>query len=432
MVFRLKKTTLLATSALTAAALLLTGCGATSSPEKEGTAADPVTIRFAWWGNDARAKATFDVIKAFEAENPGIKVKGENTEFSSYWDKMATQVAGGDTPDVLAMSGSYPSEYSSRGVLLDLDTLKDPIDTSKFAPGTVELGQIDGKQYTITAGVNSMSMVLDPAVFKAAGVELPDDETWTWDEYQDIATKITENSPKGTFGTTPMANDSFFAVWARQGGEPLYADDGKQLGISEARVTEWLQMNLDLQKSGASPGASQVVEDVSAQPEQTLIGQGKQGMKVSWSNQMNSYSGNELLMVKMPGETPTGGAWLRSSMEYGISAKSENTAAAAKFVSFLVNSEEAGKLIKSDRGMPANVDVRATVLPLLKDNQKKEAAYLDRIAEMKLTPPLPFPAGSSATMEVLNRNMTDVLFEKTTPAEAAKKFIDEVNLNLAK
>lgn len=82
--------------------------------------------------------------------------------------------------------------------------------------------------------------------------------------------------------------------------------------------------------------------------------------------------------------------------------------------------------------MPANVDVRATVLPLLKDNQKKEAAYLDRIAEMKLTPPLPFPAGSSATMEVLNRNMTDVLFEKTTPAEAAKKFIDEVNLNLAK
>lgn len=203
MVFRLKKTTLLATSALTAAALLLTGCGATSSPEKEGTAADPVTIRFAWWGNDARAKATFDVIKAFEAENPGIKVKGENTEFSSYWDKMATQVAGGDTPDVLAMSGSYPSEYSSRGVLLDLDTLKDPIDTSKFAPGTVELGQIDGKQYTITAGVNSMSMVLDPAVFKAAGVELPDDETWTWDEYQDIATKITENSPRAPSAPRP-------------------------------------------------------------------------------------------------------------------------------------------------------------------------------------------------------------------------------------
>ncbi len=432
MKFQLKRQATLATSALAAVALLLTGCGASSSPEKAGTADDPVTIRFAWWGNDARAKTTFEVIKAFEAENPGIKVKGENSEFSSYWDKMATQVAGGDTPDVITMSGSYPSEYSSRGVLLDLGTLKEPIDTSKFAPGTVELGRINDKQYTITAGVNSMSMVLDPAVFEAAGVELPQDDTWTWDDYKDIAAKITEGSPAGTFGTTPMANDSFLAVWARQGGEPLYTADGSKLGISDARVADWLQMNLELQKSGGSPSASQVVEDTSAQPEQTLLGQGKQGMKVSWSNQLNSYSSKDLIIAKLPGESVQGGAWLRSSMEYAISAKSKNTAAAAKFIDFLVNSTEAGTLIKSDRGMPANLDVREAVKPLLNENQVKEAAYLERIAEMKLTPPTPFPAGSSATMEILNRNMTDVLFEKATPDQGAAKFVEEVNLNLTK
>ncbi|PYI67951.1 ABC transporter substrate-binding protein [Arthrobacter livingstonensis] len=432
MVFQLKKPWLAATTALMAASLLLTGCGKANSPEQEGTAENPVTLRFSWWGNDSRAKTTLEVIKAFESENPGIKIKGENTEFSSYWDKMATQVAGGDTPDILAMSGSYPSEYSSRGVLLDLDKVKDEIDTAKFAPGTVDLGQINGKQYTVTAGVNSMSMVVDPDVFKAAGVELPDDETWTWDDYQDIAAKITKNSPKGTFGTTPMANDSFLAVWARQGGEPLYSDDGKKLGISEARVTDWMKMNLDLQKSGGSPSASQVVEDGAAQPEQTLMGQGKQAMKVSWSNQMNSYSGSDLVMMKLPSESAKGGAWLRSSMEYGISAKTKCPKATAKFLSYLVNSQDAGKLIKSDRGMPANLDVRAAVMPLLKANQKKEAAYLDRIAAMKLTPPTPFPAGSSATMEVLNRNLTDVLFEKATPEAAAKKFVEEVNLNLDK
>ena len=296
MMFQLKKSMTLATGALVAASLLLTGCGASSTSGTTGTAEDPVTIRFAWWGNDARAKTTFEVIKAFEAQNPGIKVKGENTEFSAYWDKMATQIAGGDTPDVLAMSGSYPSEYSSRGVLLDLEKVKDEIDTAKFAPGTVELGQIDGKQYAIPAGVNSLSMILDPAVFKAAGVELPDDESWTWEEYQDLSTQISKNSPQGTFGTSPMANDSFLAVWARQGGEPLYTEDGTKLGISEARVAQWLEMNLELQKSGGAPSASQTVEDGSAQPEQTLLGQGKQAMKVSWSNQMNSYSGNELAL----------------------------------------------------------------------------------------------------------------------------------------
>lgn len=427
--FGLKKSVFGAAGATAALALVLTGCG--GAPEaKVGTAEDPVTIRFAWWGNDSRAKTTLEVIKDFEAANPTIKVQGENTEFSSYWDKMATQIAGGTTPDVIAMSGAYPSEYATRGVLLDLDTVKDEIDTSKFAEGTVELGQIDGKQYTITAGVNAMSMVIDPQVFEAAGVPLPDDETWTWDDYTEIAAQITKNSPAGTFGTTPMANDSFLAVWARQHGEKLYTDDGKKLGISEQTAAEWFELNKKLMDTGGAPSASQTVEDGSAQPEMTLMGQGKQGMKISWSNQMNSYSGSPLVMMKLPGESKEAGSWLRSSMEYAISSKSKHPKETAKFINYLVNNMDAATKIKSDRGMPANTELKAGIMPLLKESQQKEAAYLDRLAEMNIKAPMPFPAGSSATMEVQNRFMTDVLFGKISPQDAAKSFIAEVNQNL--
>ncbi|WP_247041097.1 ABC transporter substrate-binding protein [Arthrobacter rhizosphaerae] len=413
-----------------ASALLLTGCGAGSSTSEEGTVEKPVTIRYSWWGNDARAKTTQEVIKAFEAANPTIKVDAETTEFSSYWDKMATQIAGGTTPDIFTMSGSYPSEYATRGVLLDLAKVQDEIDTSRFAEGTLELGQIEGKQYTVTAGVNAMSMVIDPNVFKAAGVELPDDETWTWDDYVSIAEKISKNSPHGTFGTTSMANDSFLAVWARQHGEKLYADDGKKLAISEDTATKWFELNKKLMETGGAPSASQTVEDASSQPEQTLLGQGKQGMKLSWSNQMISYSDAPLEMLKLPGESAKGGTWLRSSMEYAISAKSKHPKETAKFLNFLVNSPNAGKLIKTDRGMPANTDTKAAIEPLLKEGQKKEAGYLDRVAEMNLAAPLPFPAGSSSTMEVLNRHNTDVLFGKISPRDAAKALISEVNQNL--
>jgi multiple sugar transport system substrate-binding protein len=427
---RLTKSVMGVAGATAALAMILTGCGSNPEAGKVGTAEDPVTLRFAWWGNDSRAKTTLDVIKDFEAANPGIKVQGENTEFSSYWDKMATQIAGGTTPDVFAMSGAYPSEYGSRGVLLDLDKVKDQIDTSKFADGTVDLGKIDGMQYTITAGVNSMSMVIDPKVFEAAGVELPDDETWTWDDYTEIAAEITKKSPAGTFGTTPMSNDSFLAVWARQNGEDLYTDDGKKLGISEGTAAKWFELNKNLMETGGAPSASQTVEDGSAQPEMTLMGQGKQGMKISWSNQMNSYSGSPLVMMKLPGESKTPGAWLRSSMEYAISAKSVHPKEAALFINYLVNNVDAATKIKSDRGMPANTELKAAITPLLKESQQKEAEYLDRIAEMDIEPPLPFPAGSSATMEVLNRFNTDVLFGKISPQDAAKGFIQEVNSNL--
>lgn len=422
----------LAAAILAASLLFVTGCGASASAsdEPEGTAENPVTVRFAWWGNDSRAKTTLEVIKKFEEENPGIKVKGESSEYGSYWDKMATQVAGGNMPDLISTGGAYTSEYSSRGALLDLATVKDEIDTSKFVEGTVELGQIDGTQYAITAGVNSMAMALNPAVFQAAGVELPDDNTWTWDDYTELATKISEGSPAGTFGTTPNANETFLSIWARQSGEQLYADDGKSLAISEDRVSEWMQLNVDLLKSGKSLSASQFVEDGSAQSEQSLMGQGKQGMKIVWSSQLGSYPVEGLTIAKMPGESPKGGNWLRSGLEYAISSKTEHPKATAKFLSYLVNSVGAGELVKSDKGMPANVEVRAAIKPLLSENQSKEAAYLDRVGEMNLTPPRPDPAGSSATLEVLNRNLTDVLFEKATVQEGAKKFIEEVNQNL--
>lgn len=428
--FGLARTFRCTVAAGAASALLLTGCGAGSSAGEEGTVEKPVTIRFSWWGNDARAKTTREVIKAFEAANPTIKVEAETTEFSSYWDKMATQIAGGTTPDIFTMSGSYPGEYATRGVLLDLETVKTEIDTSKFAEGTLELGQIEGKQYTVTAGVNAMSLVIDPNAFKAAGVELPDDEKWTWDDYVTIAGKISKNSPQGTFGTTSMANDSVLAVWARQHGEKLYTDDGKKLAISEDTATKWFELNKKLMETGGAPSASQTVEDASSQPEQTLLGQGKQGMKLSWSNQMVSYSDAPLEMLKLPGESAKGGTWLRSSMEYAISSKSKHPKETAKFLNFLVNSFEAGKLIKTDRGMPANTETKAAIEPLLKEGQKKEAGYLDRVAEMNLEAPLPFPAGSSATMEVLTRQNTDVLFGKISPRDAAKALISEVNQNL--
>jgi ABC-type glycerol-3-phosphate transport system substrate-binding protein len=122
--------------------------------------------------------------------------------------------------------------------------------------------------------------------------------------------------------------------------------------------------------------------------------------------------------------------WLRSSMEYAISSKSANPKEAALFINYLVDSMDAATKIKSDRGMPANTELKAGITPLLKDTQQKEAAYLDRIAELKIEAPKPFPAGSSATLEVLNRYNTDVLFGKISPQDAAKGMISEVDQNL--
>ena len=113
--------------------LALAGCG---SPQSGGTTngQGQTVIRFTWWGNDTRNKLTNDVIAKFEAANPDIDVQGEPGEWSGYWDKLATQVAANDAPDVITLGGAYLPEYTKRKVLLDLGTVfKQAVKLASFA-----------------------------------------------------------------------------------------------------------------------------------------------------------------------------------------------------------------------------------------------------------------------------------------------------------
>ena len=132
-------------------------------------------MALAWWGNPVRNKNTQAEIEAFMKANPNLKIEGQPGEFNSYWDKLATQTAGGTAPDIIQMDMNYISEYGSRNALLDL---KD-VDTSKFVEGTVESGRINDTLVGVNAGINSALIFANPKVFEKAKMDLPDDTAWT-------------------------------------------------------------------------------------------------------------------------------------------------------------------------------------------------------------------------------------------------------------
>jgi hypothetical protein len=151
-------------------ALALTGCGGSTPAASDGT----VTLRFSWWGSDVRHKMTEKLIAAFEAENPNIKVEGEYGDWSGYWDKLATQVASQDAPDIIQMDAQYLGEYAERGALLEL---KD-VDLSKFDKAAADAGKTADGQFAVTAGMNALVVLANPALLSASGVSLPDDSSW--------------------------------------------------------------------------------------------------------------------------------------------------------------------------------------------------------------------------------------------------------------
>lgn len=95
-----------------------------------------------------------------------MDIVGESTDGGSYWDKVATQVAANDMPDVIQMDEKDISECGKRGALMDLSS----INTADFAEGTVELGKVGEKLVGINIGVNAPALVANPKVFADAGV----------------------------------------------------------------------------------------------------------------------------------------------------------------------------------------------------------------------------------------------------------------------
>lgn len=418
-----------------ATALSLLGFTVACSNDSSGeSGSGQQEIRFAWWGNATRADLTSKAIAAFEAQNPDIKVKPEYGDISGYFDKLATQVAANDAPDVITMGGAYPAEYANRGALLDLSTVGDALDLSGIDQGALQNGQVDGKQYGISTGANALAIVANPAVFEAAGVPMPDDGTWTWEDFARIAAGVTAKSPKGTYGTAAVLTHDSLDAFARQRGQSLYTKDGA-LGLEEGTVRDYFDYSLELSQSGAAPGASETVEKLNVSTEQTLMGTGQAAMMLTWSNSLTALSkasGAPLELLKLPGEIPTHGIWLQSSQFYTVSARSKHTEAAAKLIDFLVNNEESARVVQSDRGVPSNADMRTAIADLLTPQGKAEAAYVDEIGKQDFAPTFIGPTGSTAVAEITARINTEVLFERLTPEKAAGQWLSESKAAIGK
>ncbi|MBL0886869.1 ABC transporter substrate-binding protein [Myceligenerans indicum] len=420
-----------------ATALILSACGGDSGAGGGGDveAQDcPCEIRFAWWGSDERHAATQEIIDAFEAENPDITVVPDFTDWDGYWNKLSTAVAAGDTPDVMTQEERYVSDYATRGVLADLGGLD--IDTSKIDGSILAGGQIDGTQYALPTGINAYAMVANPAVFEEAGVDLPDDTTWTWEDYVEIADEVSKGAGDGVWGTQDYGfNEAGLNILARQKGESLWTPDG-ELGVSEETVAEFFQTSLDLMHGGGQPDATRTIEYQHAGPEGSLVGTNVGGMSSFWSNQLGALSeasGEDIQLLRYPGESEfeRTGMYYKPAMFYSVSASTEYPDAAAKFVDFLLNSEEAAKINLTDRGLPANTDMRDVIADELTDADQQVAEFMadlsDEIVDASTVP----PNGSAEMQDIMERVNTEVIFERMTPQEAAEMFVKEVGAAIA-
>lgn len=410
-----------------ASAPLLAACG-------KGGGADEADgeLDFWWWGSDPRHEYTQKIVDAFLAKNDGVTIKPSPSEFDAYWDALNVSVSGNNAPDVMQQDERYLRDYADKNALLALDDIG--IDLSNIDEAAILSGQLDGKTYGIATGLNSLCLMVNPALVEAAGVTMPDDTTWTWADFQQFAIDLTKGGDAIGNSGISFNNESLFNVFARQKGESLYTPEGG-LGFSEATMNEWWQMVIDLRDAGAIPEASKIVEGYAAGQDQAPLATGKGVTEFYWTNQVGAIQkvlGGELLLLRVPGEAAGSqpGMYLKSAMFWSIARSTSDQAAAASLVDFLLNSDESLDLMLGDRGVPSNTAQRERILPNLPADQKLGADFIAAITpELAEGPPVP-PVGAGGVADIMLGLYETLLFDQTSVEETTTGFIEQTNTSI--
>ena len=284
--------------------LVPAACGSGSGKNGSGSGGS-VTLRVSTWGNDSRLKITQKAVDAFVAANPNIKVNIENSEWTAYWDKLATATAGKNAPDVIQMDESYIAAYGGRHALLDLNKVKGSLDLSAMDPKVLDTGKVDGTLVGAPIGVANFSIGVNPQVLKKAGVSMPDDKTWTWDQLAQMSAQVTQKlGSQGVYGFDGFGTGTAeLSAWARQRGEEVWPTDGP--GVSQGTITSFFDYAKKLVGMKATPPATVQVENANAALDSSLFATNKAAFHMLFHTQISAFgtaSGTEMKLFRLPAQ----------------------------------------------------------------------------------------------------------------------------------
>lgn len=211
------------------AATTLAGCGGsktpepTKAPETEANAATEAskteetkaaasgeTTEITWWAfptfaQDADQPAgTYEqeIIAAFEAKNPDIKVKLETIDFTSGPEKITAAIEAGTICDVLFDAPGRIISYAKSGKLVKLDDMfTDEYVKDVDNDALLNSCKADGSYYMYPLSTAAFFMAVNKGALEDAGamdtINLEGDRTWTTEQFEQMMEKLNAKGYNG-------------------------------------------------------------------------------------------------------------------------------------------------------------------------------------------------------------------------------------------
>jgi len=194
------------------------------------------------------------IVKTFEAANPGTNVEIISLPWGPSFEKLATMVAAGDTPDVVEMPDMWLALYANNGWLESLEPyLKTWPHTAELNARTLQLGRvIRSTAYMLPYGFYLRALYYNKKMFAAAGVTAPPK---TLDEFIAVAKRI--SATPGRYGYClrggPGGVNGWMMFGALSAGDDAYFHADGTSTFTDAGWIRGFKTLADLYHDGLAP-----------------------------------------------------------------------------------------------------------------------------------------------------------------------------------
>lgn len=394
-------------------------------------AEDQVTLRFSWWGGDARHEATLAVIAAFEAENPNIKIEPEYSSYDGYSEKKTTEFASKTAPDIFQIETGLGPEYSAQGVLYNLS--ETAMDFSLFdANFLVRNGQFGtGSQYAIPTGMAGSAMIVNKTLADEIGIDF--NQPYNWEQLIEWGKQVQAYNKECYLlsANTSYAMPFFVRAFARQiNGKPIIDDASMTLNMTEEQFVQCFTLVSQLYTTGTAAPADYKAPFGDQDQEDPKWIDGQYVASIGYTSNADVMAAANPNVEYMAGDMPLlenrlSDGWVNDCPQYiGVYANSQHPEEAAKFLDFFFNSDQAASLLGTVRSVPPTAKAQEIAAnedklnPLTKDCVETSLQYNGESDSGHTT-------GSEVTA-ILKDAYENVSYGTKTPEEAAKDVVAQI------
>jgi multiple sugar transport system substrate-binding protein len=159
-----------------AATLVVAACGGPAASSSGSSSGGVVTINWQTMWTGQALQVVNQLASRFNATHPDIHVVTSNIPSATGDEKLLSEIAAGDPPDVFTQWNLVIGAWASTGAIKAMN----PYLTGSYSglekwmyPIALQGGEYNGKLYGVSMGLNSWALYYNKSMLKAAGIASP-------------------------------------------------------------------------------------------------------------------------------------------------------------------------------------------------------------------------------------------------------------------